>query len=677
MPLTVNRKATIFEGMRIGSYALFYFLTIQLLNNGKYLKKTVKLVSYLAIGIAFLAIIQKFSSPDKIYWFRATPEGAGTVGPWVYHNHYAGFMEMMCPLLFALFLFYRPSINHDKPFRARIAEICTMPNSNLHVFLGVGLLVVISSVFVSLSRGGIISLSLSMFLFVLLLPKKISSFKFATYGFLIVCVALMITWFGWESIIEKFGAAFQETGGITNGRVTIWLDTLKIIPNFFLTGTGFGTFINIYPSYKTAPTDLIFDHAHNDYIELLTDGGILGFLLATWFVLSILIHGWKSMKSRRDHFAILLSIGALTSIIAILLHSATDFNMHNGANGLYFFFTCGLLISAGNTRLYYRTRPTFLDKAGQKSKTAFLVFSLALLGMTIAIRGGALIASEYYSHVANIYLNKNLRKEKITTVSTITEHAISYDPLEGKYSFALGNAQFFLHRQKEALRSFTQASTKDPLSGIYLQRLALMLGMTDTETAANLMKLSYERSLNKAPLVLTWAEWLLSTNERKKAVEVLRIIFSDKPDLFEKFIPSLTAHSFSREEMTTILPDSISAWIFYGELLDKQGKKNESEFFRKNALNFIEREEKLWPRFFTQLYWFYYDEKEYDKAVIVLRKGIETMPDHAEFHAILGDYYNWIQEIPYRAIEEYEQTLLLEPADEKTREKLENLQEKQ
>ena len=90
IPLTVNQKASLFELMRVATYVLFYFLTVQILSNGERLKKTVRIVTYLAIVIAFLAIIQKFSSPDKIYWFRSTPENAGTVGPWVYHNHYAG-----------------------------------------------------------------------------------------------------------------------------------------------------------------------------------------------------------------------------------------------------------------------------------------------------------------------------------------------------------------------------------------------------------------------------------------------------------------------------------------------------------------------------------------------------------------------------------------------------------
>jgi O-antigen ligase/tetratricopeptide (TPR) repeat protein len=675
IPLTVNQKATLFESMRIASYALFYFLTVQILSSGPYLKKTVRIVSYLAIGIAFLAIIQKFSSPNHIYWFRSTPEGAGTVGPWVYHNHYAGFMEMMCPLVLALFLFYQPTVNHEKPLRSRIAEICTLPGSNLHVFFGCGVLVIISSIFVSLSRGGIISLTMALLFFVLVLPRKTFNFKYVTYGFLVCSIALMVTWFGWGSIIEKFGTTFTDTGNITNIRLQLWQDSLNIIHDFFLTGTGFGTFIHIYPLYKTVANDAILDHAHNDYIELLTDGGIVGFVLAACFILTIILHAWKNLKIRRDRYAILVSIGALTGIVSILFHSVTDFNMHNGANGLYFFFLCGLLVSAGNTRLYYRTRPTLLDEAGSHSKIILIVVSVILMGMAVVIRGGAMLADTGFSQVANIYLNKKLHKEKILAVASTAKRSITYDPLEGKYSFALGNAQIFLEKPEDALASFLHASRKDPLSGIYLQKLALMLTTVDRNAAERLMQISYDRALIKAPLLLTWAEWLLALNERESAIQVLRTIFTSKPEYIKKFMPSLLAHSFTRREMTLILPKSASAWANYGSLLEKQGKIEEAEFYRSGALDFLDLEEVIKPRIFIQLYQFYYRQKNYDQAVITLRKAIEKLPEHARFHTLLGDYYRW-HDIPYRAREEYNQALLLEPANEEARKGLKKLEEK-
>jgi len=160
IPLTVNQKATILEFLRISCYALFYVLTVQMLREGEILRKIIKIVVWLAIGIAFLAIIQKFTSPHAIYWFRQTPLNSGTVGPWIYHNHYAGFMEMVVPLVLALFLFYYPQVHYQESLRARMVSIFSLPGSNLHFFLGFGVILILASVFIALSRGGMICITL-------------------------------------------------------------------------------------------------------------------------------------------------------------------------------------------------------------------------------------------------------------------------------------------------------------------------------------------------------------------------------------------------------------------------------------------------------------------------------------------------------------------------------------
>lgn len=159
-----------------------------------------------------------------------------------------------------------------------------------------------------------------------------------------------------------------------------------LIRDFLYTGSGFGTFLHVYPQYSSLPSSAIFDHAHNDYIELLTDGGVIGFLLAAWFILTILVHGFQRLKIRREPYSILLLICGLTAIFSLLLHSVTDFNMHNGANGLYFFFLCGILVSAGNTRLRYRTRSTLLAAVSPKWRLACLA-AIPLLLLTISFQG--------------------------------------------------------------------------------------------------------------------------------------------------------------------------------------------------------------------------------------------------------------------------------------------------
>jgi O-antigen ligase len=671
IPLTVNQKASLLEFLRISSYALFYILTVQLLSQSKRLTKTVRIIAWLAMGIAFLAIIQKFTSPHNIYWFRPTPKYAGTVGPWIYHNHYAGFMELVFPLVLALFFYYRPKVSSRQSLRTRIAALFTSPGSNFRFLLGFGIILILASVFIALSRGGTIAIILGLFFFLTLLARQKTGHGKAVPLVIFCCVLLAVTWFGWDPILSKFNRSFTETGGLADGRLIIWHDCVPLIKDFFFTGSGFGTFIHIYPQYNTIPNSLIFDHAHNDYIELITDGGIIGFILAACFVITIMRHGFKRIKVRREKYSILLSIAGLTALFSILLHSVTDFNMHNGANGLYFFFLCGILISAGNTRLHFRNHPTLLKPAPLAIKLIPLM-AIPLLLMTITYQGGILKAKSLYKETSRIYLNPLLPEQTLQTLLNTINRAISADSREGLYSYYQGNLLSYMKDNNSAFSSYLHAARKDPLEGAYLQRIGLLLTTTDNAKASRLMAEGYARSHNKKELIFAWAEWLMNQNRIPEATAALQQGMERFPDLSKRLPSLLLRNQFSREEIEAILPQKASAWIQVGNFAEKMGKTEDAEYYRLHALDFLEQEETIQPWYFNQIYRFYRKQKRTEDAVAILRKGIEYLPNHAPFHLYLGDYYKQ-QNIIYRAKEEYEQALMLEPGNEKIRKRLQNL----
>ncbi|MBU0943580.1 MAG: O-antigen ligase family protein [Proteobacteria bacterium] len=668
IPLTVNLKATLLEGLRISAYGVFYILTVQLLSTSEALTKTVKIIAWLAIGIAFLAIIQKFTSPREIYWFRTTPVGSGTVGPWVYHNHYAGFMELVFPLVLALFFHYRPPFTYQQPLRARIAAIFTAPDSNIHFFLGFGIVLILASVFIALSRGGIISINLGLLFFLLLLARKNPASGKMLPLLLLGCALMAVTWLGWDPILSEFNNTFTETGGIKEGRLMIWQDCAPLIRDFLFTGSGFGTFLQVYPKYSSLPTTAIIDHAHNDYIELITNGGLIGFLLAAWFVITILGHGLRRLSTRREHYSILLIIGGITAIVSLLLHSVTDFNMHNGANGLYFFFLCGILVSAGNTRLRYRTQPTLLNSASPTWKLACLAV-IPLLFITVTTQGGIVQAKALYNQISEVYITPQLSQQNFQKLLLTINKAIYFDPLEAFYSYYKGTLLSSQQQNKAVFSNYLQASRKAPLEGEYLQGLGIILTATDSAKASFLMAEGYARSQNKEELIFTWAEWLLHQNRKQEALTVLQHAMKRFPSLAQKLPPLLISSQFSRDELQHILPKRVSAWIQFGDFSEKLGRMKDAEYYRRHSLDFLKNEKIVKPEYFNQLYRFYHKQKRTDEAVATLRVAIEWLPNHAPFHIYLGNFYKQ-QGILYRAKEEYEQALILEPDNEKIRKHL-------
>jgi tetratricopeptide (TPR) repeat protein len=674
MPLTVYSKGTVLECIRIVSYILFYVLTIQLLRGGGRLKQTVKICSWLAIGVSILAILQKFSSPDKIFWFRPSPPDASPVGPWINRSQYCGYIEMMSPIVLALSLYYRPIISSAESLRTRVVTFFTKTGGNLHLLLGLGVVILASSAFISLSRGGIIALSLSFLFYFLFLGKKQSRYSNLFFIGIAACLILSVAWFGWDPIIERFDHIFKATGKLNIDRFPIWQDSWQLLKDYWLTGGGFGTFIALFPYYKTIPGNLIYDHAHNDYIELLTDGGVVGFALAAWFVIAVIHEGWKMIGRRRDRYSILITIGALTGIIAMLIHSVSDFNMHNGADGLYFFFLCGLLVSAGNTRLQYQAESTLLRSMSwpSRSRNFFMATGGIFLCAVLLLQGGSMVARWKYESVKDIYLSRQLEEKYLQKISSTVELAARLDPFEGMYPFLQGDVERYLQHPDKALAYYMQAGKKDPLEGAFLQRIGLMLPKNQQQHAGLLMEKGAERTLKKDDLMLSRAQWLLGTDQRAKAIEILRNGLMQNARLVTVVLPLLQSFSFTREETISVLPQSVEAWIQYGAFSEKMGNLEDAGFFRSNALGFLAGETKIQTEWFSQLYDFYRKQKEDQKALGVLRLGIEKIPNYAPFHVWLGDYYA-MEGIKYRAKEEYQQALLLDPRNDSVRSRIENL----
>jgi O-antigen ligase/tetratricopeptide (TPR) repeat protein len=667
--LSVNKRATLHEMMRIAAYSLMYILTVQLLSRPDKLRTTANLVVFLASAIAFLAIIQNVSSPDKIFWLRQAPDNSHPFGPWINPNQFTGYIELLCPLAFSLFLFYKPRVSINESLRNKIVTFFTVPGIHFHLFLGFGVVLMVLAVFVSLCRGGILSITVAGVVFLVLVKWKFPGRGRTTYLFIALCILLAISWFGWDIILSEFNQAFDSEGNLSDGRVTLWSDTFEIIKDFPVFGAGFGSFLYIYPLYKTLDGNAIFDHAHNDYLELLTDGGVIGIILAGWFVLAILLHGWKMVRRRRDRYAILVGIGCISGIIALLAHSITDFNMHNGAVAYYFFFLCGLLVASVNIRFGSYSTSSLL-KVQPRTVSLFLLCSgVFLLSVTCLAQLGSYSAWFRYTAVENIYINKQLSKRYLLKIIDNMEQAVFWDPLEELYSYKLGTAKWYLDEKEEALEDYILAVLKNPLEGAFLQQLGLLV---EGERGKILIEKGYQRALNKQSLALNYGEWLLWNDRLEEAKVVLRDLLSGNYRNIDIMMPLLNGYSLSRQEIAEILPPTVESWAAYGHYCEVNDKLSDAEYFFDTASEYLSDAADPKPGWFSNIIGFYKRQGMEDKGLALLRQAVEKIPDSPHFHILLGDYYK-SQGIIYRAKEEFERALVLDPANDRARSRLRKL----
>jgi O-antigen ligase len=127
----------------------------------------------------------------------------------------------------------------------------------------------------------------------------------------------------------------------TTGRAHFWNVTLDVIKHHPFIGSGLGSFGVIYTRYDSRNGLYRLEQAHNDYLQILADAGIIGGLLGLAFLVLLFSKGF-ARRSTDDKFRRGVATGALAGCFAVLVHSAFDFTLHTTSNALLFLVLAGM-----------------------------------------------------------------------------------------------------------------------------------------------------------------------------------------------------------------------------------------------------------------------------------------------------------------------------------------------
>jgi len=108
-----------------------------------------------------------------------------------------------------------------------------------------------------------------------MISKRISIKKITL---ILLPVCLMVVWIGLNPVIKRFSET-PKAMKAEGERIIVWKDTYNLIKDFPTLGTGLGTYEYAFPKYKTIRRQVLYNHTHNDYLELMSDTGITGFFI--------------------------------------------------------------------------------------------------------------------------------------------------------------------------------------------------------------------------------------------------------------------------------------------------------------------------------------------------------------------------------------------------------------
>ena len=340
--LSFDPYSTRFILVQVVALLLYFAAVLVFVDTPKRLRLLVRTITVFGFFLAIFGLTQSFTSPDKVYWMRDMPQSQA-FGPFINRHHFAGYMELALAL--PLGLVFTGAIEKEKKF----------------IYLFAAALMAIALIMTN-SRGGLISLFAEILFLVATMGlrrhkhKKRDSeerrprIKSAALkaG---LALALVVALFGGVVLLGGEDALTRMVGSVntddpTTGRAHFWGVTVDIIKNHPLIGTGLGAFGVVYTGYDSRNGVYRLEQAHNDYLQVLSDGGIVAAVMGLFFLGSLFRMGFARRESR-DDFRRGVATGALAGCFAVLVHSFFDFTLHTTANALLFLVLAALATMNG------------------------------------------------------------------------------------------------------------------------------------------------------------------------------------------------------------------------------------------------------------------------------------------------------------------------------------------
>jgi O-antigen ligase/tetratricopeptide (TPR) repeat protein len=420
LPLSLAPSLTASALVQFSAYAALFFVVLGYpIAKGseqeeRFYRLVLAAVVITGVLVAFVGLLQRVYWNGKILWFfvpsdwgAPLPTLARVTGPFVNPDHFANYLAMVFPL-------------------ALTGALCTLPlgprgyDGISRMVCGTGAVIILVAIALSFSRAAWIETGASLAVLVplwirdafkrvgeagpeLSTSRSSGESRFAPQwmshvlrvlstqralligGTLVALVSsamLVLFILGPENRAEANARVAQtivDDGGI-GIRPAVWKATLGMIGDFPRVGVGLAAWPEIFPRYEPSPWSVnYFREAHNDYLQYLSETGIVGSLLALAFVGLVLARIFAAKRSLPDKDwplvgALLLGLGVMA------FHELVDFPLHIPANALLFTLFLALVLrmcSEGSTRFASKSDIPWVEVLGLLGvSTALVVMAL-------------------------------------------------------------------------------------------------------------------------------------------------------------------------------------------------------------------------------------------------------------------------------------------------------------
>ncbi|HEY2588866.1 MAG TPA: O-antigen ligase family protein, partial [Tepidisphaeraceae bacterium] len=405
--LTFYAEATRLDLRKLLAVATVFVVVLNVYRRSWQIKRLLLTISIIGFGVALVALWQTAFGGRMIYGI--VPAVHLNSGPFLNHSHFGQFMNLSIGAMLALLLVRVAEITEGSRTFDDSVQLLRYSSLNFIYVLGVMILVAAATVFFSLTRGGVVSMLIAAAVTAVVYVLRRGRRSLGTVMFVLAGVLLLAV------LYAGFGLVFERLAtlrGVTenNGdRMQLLRDLSQVWRQFPVWGTGLGTHRYIFPMYDHSVIYSLAAYAENEYAQLMEEAGAFGLALCLAF-LGIVVASYVRCilgRSRRPvHYA---AYGLGFGLLAILIHSASDFGQHDPANASLTATFAALLIGmARHARPAEAHQPSRLVLPARRFAAARVPLGIAALAAVAGIFIVPLRTADAFSRARTEWANASL-----------------------------------------------------------------------------------------------------------------------------------------------------------------------------------------------------------------------------------------------------------------------------
>jgi O-antigen ligase len=309
-PISVSPPDTLRGLFFLAGFSLLFGAVYREFEAERWRRRLAYMVVVVGLFMTLVGLVQSASGTKAIYGVIHTIYDWAIFGPYVNRSHFAGYIVMAIPLAVAFAIEALSGLRRDWRSRRRGWLALGGAAANAFVRRAVEAMMLVVGLIASQSRGGVVAFGVSM----AALPFT-SRHRRAALAVVVLVALLGLPWLGLSEIVHGF-----ESRGIEGSRIDMWRDMLPMFPSFPLLGSGFNAFGTAYAPYQTIWRTDFIGEAHDDYLQVLFDTGLVG--AGLFAVLWARTFRAAFRAASRSAFG----VGLFGSLLALAVHALVDFN---------------------------------------------------------------------------------------------------------------------------------------------------------------------------------------------------------------------------------------------------------------------------------------------------------------------------------------------------------------